>query len=161
MSDTLAVGPIYQAISATAPLWDLIMLSQTTNSSLWSSMHWTSWFYCLNNTSVLPGVTSPLKVLIFWDAQVQTWCQGGDPHIWPGWSRAWHLQGWCRGNLSSSWLLWLCRWSGLPHWTPPFPWKGDLPVIILGVPTPQWVHPCIWRGTAGGCIYFTLCNVLC
>ena len=28
-------------------------------------MHWTSWFHCLNDTSVLPGVTLLLKVLIF------------------------------------------------------------------------------------------------
>ena len=32
ISETLAVGPMYQAISATAPLRDLTMLSWTTNS---------------------------------------------------------------------------------------------------------------------------------
>ena len=27
-------------------------------------MHWTSWFHCSNDTSVLPGIASPLKVFI-------------------------------------------------------------------------------------------------
>ena len=29
-------------------------------------MHWTLWLHCLYDTSVLPGATLPLKVLILW-----------------------------------------------------------------------------------------------
>ena len=126
-------------------------------------MHWTSWFHCSNDTSVLPGVTSGLKVLIFRSAQVQTQCQGGNqlPHIWTRWSSTWHLWWWSRGNPSSSWSLGFWRWSGLPQWTPPSPsQKGDLLVILLGVPTPQLVYPCIWRGLLGVHVYFAKCNFL-
>ena len=45
---------------------------------------------------------------------------------------------------------------------PTFPllerWPSGHP---LGVPTMQWAYPCIWRGTAGGHIYFALHNFLC
>ena len=75
----------------------------------------------------------------FWCAQAQTQCQGGNqlPNVWTRWSRTRHLRWWSRGCPSSSWLLRFWRWSGLPWWTPPYPsWKGHLPVILLGIPTP-------------------------
>ena len=60
----LAVGPIYLAISATAPFNDCMILSLTTDSRKWSFMHCTSWYHCLKDTSILPGIDSPLNVFI-------------------------------------------------------------------------------------------------
>ena len=52
MWSMLVVGPIYLAISATAPFNDQIILSQTTASWWWSLMHQTSWYKCSKDTSV-------------------------------------------------------------------------------------------------------------
>ena len=60
----LMVGLMYLAIYATAPFNNQMILSWTTASGRWSLMHWMSWYHCLKDTSVFPGVASPLKVLI-------------------------------------------------------------------------------------------------
>ena len=60
----LTVGPIYLAISTAATSRDHTMLSLTTDSGYWSFTHCTSWYHCLNDTSILPGIALLLKVLI-------------------------------------------------------------------------------------------------
>ena len=105
------------------------------------------WYLCFARSNIAT------KSIDFWGTQVQTQHQGGDqlPHIWPGWSGAWCSWGWSRENPTSSWSLWLCRWSGLPWWTPHSPsWKGYLLVILLRLSTAWWAYPFVWRGTTGG-----------
>ena len=55
---------MYLAMSATAPFTDHMILSQTTDSGLWSFIHCTSWYHYSEDTSVFPSMALPLKMLI-------------------------------------------------------------------------------------------------
>ena len=100
------------------PFNDLMILSQTNASGYWSLACWTSWYHCLKNTLVFPGVASPLKVLIL-----------GVPILSPAVSvlRRWPTFALAQGGLADC-----CMGSPGPH--PSFS-EGHFPVIHVGYPT--------------------------
>ena len=116
-------------------------------------MHCTSWYHFLNDTSVLPGMASPLKVFI-WGvpscnpvARVFIMC----PTSSSGWVGA-EGQGGCPLHShppsgcgrGSKWLFW-----GFP---PSPSWKGDLLVIQIGIPISHRISPRCWWWVSGECI---------
>ena len=108
-------------------------------------MHWTSWYHCSNDTSVIPGIASPLKVFILGvpkhntDAKVLI----RHPTVWIFQSRSLGVEEVVPEEPTLHLVAcWSWRWGWLSWGNPPFPsWKGDLQVIPISITAPWRFYP--------------------
>ena len=147
MSETLAVGPIYLAISATVHL-------QGSHNALPDHQFQVMVFYTLNLMAplfkwylCLPRHGFTAKSINSWGTQAQSWCQSIDQasHICIRLCRSQVLMRWSPRNPSSIWSCGGHRWEWLSQGIPPSPsQKGDHLVILIRISIPCWVFP--WHG---------------